>query len=41
MMAERIGISITAIDKHIQTLRQRGILERVGSDRTGFWKLNV
>src|SRR5690606_8722432 len=38
-MAERIGISTTAIDKHIKRLRDINILTRVGSDRTGYWDL--
>jgi len=38
-MAEEIGISTTAIDKNIRAMRTRGILERVGSDRTGYWKI--
>lgn len=38
-MAENIGISTTAIDKHIRSLRERNIIKRVGSDRTGYWEL--
>lgn len=41
VMADHIGVSTTTIDKHIQILRNRSILERVGSDRTGYWKINV
>jgi len=41
VMADHIGVSTTTIDKHIQILRNRSILERVGSDRTGHWKINV
>ncbi len=38
-MAERIGISTTAIDKHIGTLKQRNILERVGGRKEGHWRI--
>lgn len=38
-MAENIGISTTAIDKHIRSLRKNNIIKRVGSDRTGHWEL--
>ncbi len=38
-MAENIGISTTAIDKHIRSLRENNIIKRVGSDRTGYWEL--
>ena len=38
-MAEQIGISQTAIDKHIIKLKEMEIITRIGSDRNGFWKL--
>ncbi len=38
-MAERIGISTTAIDKHIDTLKQKNILERVGGRKEGHWRI--
>jgi len=40
-MSEEIGISTTAIDKNITTLKRKGIVERVGSDSTGTWKVNI
>ena len=40
-MAENIGISTTAIDKHIRSLREKSIIKSVGSDRTGHWELLV
>jgi len=38
-MAKNIGISTTAIDRHIRSLRENNIIKRVGSDRTGHWEL--
>lgn len=38
-LAERIGISTTAIDKNIKTLKNRGVLRRVGPDKGGFWEV--
>ena len=38
-MAKNIGISTTAVDKHIRSLREKGILKRVGGDRSGHWEL--
>lgn len=38
-MSENIGISTTAIDKHIRSLRENNIIRRVGSDRSGYWEL--
>lgn len=40
-MSELIGISTTAIDKNINTLKSKGIIDRVGSDNAGTWKVNV
>jgi len=38
-MAEHIGISTTAVDKHIRSMREKKIIKRVGADRTGQWEL--
>lgn len=38
-MLEEIGISTTAVDKNIRAMCECGILEGVGSDRTGYWKI--
>jgi len=34
-----LGIGKTAIDKNIEKLKELGILERIGSDRSGSWKI--
>lgn len=38
-MSKSIGISTTAIDKHISRLRDKNILKRVGNNRSGYWEL--
>lgn len=38
-MAERIGISTTAVDKNIASLKKKGLLKRVGPDKGGHWKV--
>ena len=38
-MAKHIGVSTTAIDKNIKTLKEKGILERVGGRKEGYWKI--
>jgi len=38
-MADSIGISTTAIDKNIIALKDRGLLQRIGSDKSGHWAL--
>ncbi len=34
-----IGISTTAIDKNISFLKTNGYIERIGSNKTGYWKV--
>ena len=38
-ISKSIGISTTAIDKHISRLRDKNILKRVGNNRSGYWEL--
>ncbi len=38
-MAESIGISTTAVDKNIASLKKKNIIKRVGSDTTGTWQI--
>jgi len=38
-IAEALGISTTAIENNISKLREKGILRREGSDKTGHWEV--
>ena len=38
-MSEVIGISTTAIDKHIDKLKKTGSIKRVGPDKGGYWQV--
>ncbi len=38
-MAKYVGISTTAIDNNIKTLKQKGLLEREGGRKEGYWKI--
>jgi DNA-binding MarR family transcriptional regulator len=38
-LADKIGYSTATIKRHIQVLKKMGIIERIGSDKTGFWKI--
>jgi predicted HTH transcriptional regulator len=38
-LSEKLGINSSAIQKHIQKLKTEGIIERIGSDKTGYWKI--
>ncbi len=39
MMAQMLGISRKTVSKRLKSLKDKGIIERVGSDRKGYWKL--
>ena len=34
-----LGISTTAIDNNISFLKKNGFIERIGSNKTGYWKV--
>ena len=38
-LANKIGISTTAIDKNIETLKAKGLLKRIGPDKGGYWEI--
>ena len=40
-LAQRIGLSLGGIKKIINSLREKGLIERVGSNKTGHWKVNI
>ena len=37
----KLGISSTAIDKNIISLKRKGLLQRIGADRGGHWEVVV
>lgn len=39
VLAERTGYSAATIKRHIQKLKRTGVIERIGSDKTGHWKI--
>ena len=38
-MSKKIGISTTAIDKNIDSLKKKGLLKRIGSAKGGHWEI--
>jgi predicted HTH transcriptional regulator len=38
-LADKTGYSTATIKRHIQELKKMGIIERIGSDKTGRWKI--
>lgn len=39
IMAEHINVSVSTIEKNIAKLKKEGIIERVGSTKSGYWKI--
>ena len=40
-IAERINISSRALEKQLARLKEAGVIERVGSAKTGRWRITL
>ena len=40
-MANIIGISPRAVEKHISNLKNKGIVKRIGSSKKGYWEVKM
>ena len=40
-IGSRLGISGRMVRKHISILREAGLIVRVGSNKTGYWKVTI
>lgn len=40
-MAEEIGLSTTAVENNVKRLKEKNLIERIGSARGGKWKLKI
>jgi len=38
-LSDKLGINPSAIQRHIQKLKAEGVIERIGSDKGGYWKI--
>ena len=38
-ISERLNISLSTAKRKIKELKEKGKIERTGSDKTGFWKI--
>jgi predicted HTH transcriptional regulator len=38
-LAERLGMSIATVKRRIKSLKDQGVLTRIGSDKTGYWNI--
>ena len=39
-LAERLSVSRKTVASRLKKLKEKGVIERVGSDRSGYWKVN-
>jgi ATP-dependent DNA helicase RecG len=39
MLSEKLNINPSAVQKHINKLKQKGLLKRVGPTKGGYWKI--
>jgi ATP-dependent DNA helicase RecG len=40
MLAELLGLTIKGIEYHLTKLKKQGIIERIGPNKGGYWKIN-
>ena len=38
-ISEKLDISRSAIQKHVENLKSKGLIERIGADKGGYWKV--
>lgn len=38
-ICERLNMSLSTVKRKIKKLKEKGIIERIGSDKTGYWKI--
>lgn len=40
-MVNVIGVSARAIEKQLKKFKGKGVIDRIGTDKGGFWKVNI
>jgi predicted HTH transcriptional regulator len=40
-LAKVINLTTRTIEKNISNLKSKGLIERVGTDKDGYWKINI
>ncbi|MCU0666939.1 MAG: hypothetical protein MUF05_07590 [Candidatus Omnitrophica bacterium] len=38
-MADIVGLSSRAVEKHLSKLKEKGVLRRIGPDKGGHWEV--
>ena len=41
VLAEKLGVSRKTVSARIRSLKEKGIIQRIGSDSKGYWKVNL
>ena len=36
-----VGVGLTAVEKNIRFLKENGYIVRIGSNKTGYWKVKI
>lgn len=39
-ISQHLKVSLSTVRRRIKTLKAQGLLERIGSDKTGYWKIS-
>ena len=39
-IAHKVGVTTDGVQYHIRNLKKRGVIERIGPDKGGYWKVN-
>jgi ATP-dependent DNA helicase RecG len=39
IIAQKLNIGTATVSRDIESLKEKGILERIGGDRGGYWKI--
>ncbi len=40
-LAERVGVPLRSLERNISALKEKGILKRIGSRKTGYWEVKM
>ena len=40
-ISEKLALSRKTVSKKLKEMKEKGIIERIGSDRKGYWKINT
>jgi ATP-dependent DNA helicase RecG len=38
-IAKQLGVGTTTVYRYIESLKRKGIIERIGGDKGGYWKI--